>query len=303
MITVKVLDQSPRGDMTRVVVELESPEFGTVHEEDVGDLEYGSAYHESLHTDRVDHRHNRAKEKVTVFLTGEFTQEKLDAALADSIASMEQMTIEEFVAEPSEVQEVMYVDGADEKKFYRTPQCPSDITNSLVAAFPDVDLSELSLISTPSHHSLLNEDVISTFLWEDDVAELVIDGVKLISRSRKYCMTSQKTYDRCYTFVGDETFSFLPEGCTALAKSFHINIDDGLELPDFYDVYFTGDAAVVEAAFGLPHKVGKQTTYYAVTVLNGTVERAKQYLYDTPTIFHDWSGTVKRAAANHGVVL
>lgn len=301
--TVTILETVDRGDVTKIVVEVKTDEIFSVEGERLDSPDRGSDYHQGLHGDRVNHKHNRRTSVDTIWMANPYTQADLDNKIQELTTATDSTAVEHFEQDTATVQERMFVDGVSEKLFYEVSKAPHALLDEFTTAFPAESLSDISLISTPSHHNLLGDDVISTFRWEDDVAGLTVDGVKLIARSRKYCMTLWKKYDRCYTFANGETFTFLPDGCTPLAKSFHTNLDDGLVLPDFYDVYFSGDAATIEAAFELPPLAGTETTYYAVTVVDGKVKRAKQYCYDSAGAFYDWSGTVVRAAESHGVDL
>ena len=298
---VEIVSQEDIGDLIKVRLKVKSSEIFSVEGTKLDTPDRSSDYHQSLHSGRVTHRHNTYTTDETIYISSPFSQDELDAKVAEIVAVVDNTQVSDFDHNNSDVQERMFIGGGNEKLFYKTTQAPSSVISSFTTAFPTENLSTISLISTPSYHNIVDDNVISTFLWEDDTPQLVIDGVKCIARSRKYIVGLQKKYDRCYTFTAGETFSFLPEGCTPLAKSFHTNIDDGLTLPNFYDVYFTGDSTIVEEAFSLPSKVGKETTYYAVTVVEGTVRRAKQYCYDATTAFYDWQATVERSSSNHGV--
>lgn len=299
--TVEIISKETVDDLVKVELKVKSSEIFSVEGKHLDTPERSSDYHQKLHSDRVTHRHNTRTTRETIWLNSPFSQDELDKQVAKITSNIEATQVADFDHINADVQERMFINGGDEKLFYKTAQAPNTVINSFKTSFPDEDLSSISLISTPSYHSIVNDDVISTFLWADDVPQLVIDGVKCIARSRKYIVGLKKKYDRCYTFTAGESFSFLPDGCTSLAKSFHTNIDNGFVLPNFYDVYFTGDSTVIEKAFNLPNKLGKETTYYAVTVVEGEVRRAKQYCYDTPTTFYDWRATVERSSSNHGV--
>ena len=253
---------------------------------------------------RNTHSQHSRSTRTTVFVEAPYEKHKLDPHIAAIEADMAATQAAHFSKAQPVVQERTFVNGAQERSFYRAEACPAPVTQALQAAFPQVNLDALALISSPAYHDILEQNVISTFLWEDDVPGLVVDGRPLITRSRKFCLESGKSYDRLYTFAdGTERYGFLPDSCRVLAKSVNTNVQAGLHLPEFADIYFAGDAEQVQHALGLPPRVGAQSTYYGVTVLDGRVVRAKQYCYDQPSIFFDWDGAVVRAASNHGVVL
>jgi len=296
--TVTILETVDRGDVTKVVVEVKTDEIFSVEGERLDSPDRGSDYHQGLHGNRVNHKHNRRTSVDTIWMPNPYTQTDLDAKIQELVTSVGSTDVAHFDRQEPEVQERMFVDGASEKLFYEVSKAPHALLDEFTGAFPDENLSEVALISTASYHSVIGEEVISTFRWEDDADPLIVGGVHVISRSRKYCLTSLKKYDRCYGFVNGETFSFLPSGCTPLAKAFHTNVETGLVLPEFYDVYFSGDAQTVESALSLPELSGEVSTYYAVTVVDNEIIRAKQYCYDNVSMFSDWAAHLERVLSN-----
>lgn len=300
MIDLEVISQTPLEDLLVVKVKLMSREINSVEEVEIGALDRSSDFHKELHDKRITHRHNHMNMYVTVYLEPPFSEEKLSAALIPTISRMERLSIDAFAVDDTIVQERMFVNGGEEKNFYKMVACPDDVRDTLLAAFPEVNLDTIALISTPSWHNIAQQTVITAFLYENDIPGLQENGVPLITKARKYCLEAGLFYDRCYAFA-QERPTFVPEGCVVMAQSFHVNVPPELELPNFYDVYFSGDAATVEAAFGLEPLTGKVNTYYGVTVLDGEVLRAKQYCYDTTTVFSDWDRAMDQIAADHGM--
>lgn len=298
--TVEIVETLDKGALTRVKVKVQTDEIFSVDDVRLDTPDRASDYHQSLHTDRVTHKHNRRTTVETLWMENPYSQADLDAKIAELTAHVDATNVEHFAREEPEIQERCFVDGGSEKNFYPIDRAPQSLKDQLAAVFPDVDFSTIALLSTPSYHNVLEQDVITAFLWEWDVPALMEGDVKLITKARKYCMAAGKRYDRCYAFT-EETFSFIPDDCTIMAKSFHVNVEDGLTLPDFYDVYFSGNADVVEAAFNLPHHVGHENTYYGVTVVDGEVRRAKQYCYDEVTVFSNWDEAMDRIASDHGI--
>jgi len=190
-------------------------------------------------------------------------------------------------------QEIMSVDDI-EREFYFCKTAPESVISIMTEKFPEINLSDIELISTPAYHSIIGEDIISCFLKDDPSEGFAIDGVNLITRSKKFCLNSCKHFDKCYKFVENETFDFMPEFAELLAISYQTNIQEGLVLPNFYDVYFGGDPDLIENYFDLPTKRGAYNTYYSVTVLNNEIIRKKQYCYDEEaSIFSNWNYKVE----------
>lgn len=302
MSEVRIVSTEPCGDLVAVSIEVESDEIFSIEGKRVEAPERKGEFHQGLHGQRITHSHNRRVTKSVVYVEAPFTEQKLAEKLAEVRRDVEATDVKDFACELEPLQERCFVNGKTERDFYRAEACPPGILDTLKERFPSLDLSTLSLISSPSFNEVIRQNVISTFLWEDDVPGLTINGLRLISRSRKFCLEAGKFYDRLYTFPsGSESYPFMPASCKLMARSVNTNIQDGLVLPDFFDLYFSGEHAVVEEAFSLPNRVGAQTTYYGVTVLEGKVVRAKQYCYDRPGIFFDWDGVVYRAAQGHKI--
>ena len=199
------------------------------------------------------------------------------------------------------MQETCIVNGVS-RNYYHISKCPKSVTDALITSFPEYDLTKIALITSPSYHEIVGQTVISVFLKENTVPVIFDGDIPLIGICRKYCLESGKYYDRHYGFIeSSDVFNFIPDSCTLLSKSYNSNIQSGLVIPDFYDVYFSGDPEIVEEAFDVPHNVGSDRTYYAVTVQNNAVVRVKQYCYEKFTLFSDWDETVAREKASHNL--
>jgi len=300
MTSITVIRTVDEGNETKAVVKIESDEIFSVEGEKLTSPDRSSDYHQNLHTSRIDHNHNKKTIQISVMVPNPYSREKLDALLEGTISEMEAVPPSDFAHERQQIQEKCFVNGSNVKHFYHISNCPDSVKEELLAAFPSYDLTTIALISSSSYHEVTGESVISAFLVEDDVEALTHDDTKLITKCRKFCLTSKKFYDRCYAFC-NESFDFIPDSCEIMGKSYHINIETGLELPEFYDVYFSGEDAVVQEAFDLPNLVGKESTYYGVTVVDGAVTRAKQYCYDTAGIFSDWKGAIETKKTEHNL--
>ena len=298
--TVEIISQEEIGDLIKVKLKVKSSEIFSVEGTKLDTPDRSSEYHQRLHSDRVNHRHNTRTANETIWLNSPFSQDELDAKVAEIVADVDNTQVSNFDFTPAQIQEKCFINGAEEKNFYTIEQAPQSLKDQLTTAFSSVNLSTIALISTASYHDILKQDVITAFLFEWDTAALKEGEVKLITKTRKYCLGAQKSYDRCYAFTS-ENFSFIPSECKIMAKSFHVNLQDGLVLPSFYDVYFSGDASIVQEAFNLPNLVGKENTYYGVTVVDGIVKRAKQYCYDEVSVFSNWDEAMARIASEHGV--
>ena len=294
--TLEILSKEDLGDVTKIEIEIKSKDICSIN--DVGcpqDLYEGD--HESLHTNNVEHNHNRLTINRTLFFDNPFSQEYFDNYIDSVLQSVNGLSYDEdFRPDKPDVLERQYTNGGHEKIFYYVHNMPQDLVSQFETAFPDIDIATHYAVSTPVYHELFGEDIISTFTWGS--TDLEDNGQKLIMKSRKYCMTSKKYYDRCYK-VSEESFDFLPPEATTLAVGYNTNAQDGLELPDFFDVYFSCDPTIAETFFELDSLQGEHVTYYAATVVDGVVVRAKQYCYDEATFFSNWVETVETHKASN----
>lgn len=155
--------------------------------------------------------------------------------------------------------------------------------------FPWFKPDDCFAVSTPAFHEVLQETVISTCLGAPVTRALV--GKNYVLSNRKFCLESGTSFLRVYPAWSDPYPDFLPEGCTPLFKGENL---EELARPcpplmrTFYDCYFRGDPATVEAHFSLPERRGVYDTFYGATIVNGEVGRVKQYVYDEQSRFSDW---------------
>jgi|TARA_R110002153_G_scaffold99036_1_gene234222 hypothetical protein len=302
MTNITVLEKENLGQETKVTVQIESSVILSVNRELISTDYSPGDYHDSLHTERIDHDHNSRVYKLTLWMDNPYTSEKLNNLLVDQIADIESVSHLDYLNPIHDVQETCTVNGIS-RNHYHISKCPQSVTDALIASFPNYDLTKIAMISAPVYHEILEQTVISVFLKEHYVATPLDGDTPLISICRKYCLESGEYYDRYYGFVSnDETFSFIPDSCTLMAKSYNSNVQGELVVPDFYDVYFSGEPSIVEKAFNLPHNIGSNRTYYGVTVQNNTVMRAKQYCYNERTLFSDWTEAVIRAKTAHNLI-
>ena len=298
--TVEIISTEDLGDMTVIAVKVRSEEKCSVNGQDHAYIQRGTAFHDTLHEDRITHSHNHFAVIEKIKLANPYTQEQLDARIEEIKSNVNSSVYADFERQPAEIQERCLANNGNEKIFYRMEQAPQSLIDQLIGVFPDIDTSIIALISSAAYHEVLQQDVITAFLWEWDVPALMEGNTKLVTKARKYCLGAGKIYDRCYKF-SDETFDFLPNGVNVMAKSFHVNIQEGLTLPDFYDVYFSGDASTIQTFFNLENAQGNESTYYGATVVNGEVVRAKQYCYDQPTVFSNWDESITRLEKENGI--
>lgn len=286
--TVEIVSTEDLGEITKVVVIITSKEVCSVEDVECDYIDRGTPYHANLHDNYVQHSHNTLKVRRALFFDNPYTKEDLDAHVHSIKQEIDSVNYKDhFYVKQPDTTEVQYTDTGLEKKYHDATNMPEEVTAALRDAFPDLDVQKHIHISTPVYHELLGEEVISTFLYSWCRPDLTDNGQPIVSKSRKYCMTSKKYYDRCYRFT-DESFGFLPENTTVFGVGYNTNAQEGLELPDFFDVYFACDPETAESFFGLERKRGGHKTYYAVTVVDDVVVRTKTYCYDELTNLSDW---------------
>lgn len=159
----------------------------------------------------------------------------------------------------------------------------------LVKLFPWFRESDYYSISTPAFHEVLGERVITCCLPLQATDKLV--GVGYALGNRKFCLDTQTSFLRLYKIFNGETPAWLPPSAKVLfigenRAEFGRAHNDKADT--FHDIYFSGNEAEIEAAFGLPERRGKYETYYGATVKDGQPARVKQYLYDEQGGFSDW---------------
>lgn len=236
----------------------------------------------------------------TLFLPDGYTQGELDAEIQALMLDSNNSEFDELGGHGPIIEEKIYSNGSNNKNCYTIENAPQATINHLTSVFPDVDLSAIGMISNAAYHEVLQEEVITAYMLEWGATGLVQNGRNLLAKCRKYCMSQGGYYDREYIYTTD-SYSFLPNEATIIARSDNINATEGLVLPDFFDVYFVCDPDIAEAHFGLESIRGEYSTYYAVTVVNGEVVRKKQYIYNEESTFSDWLATKSRIDEAHGV--
>jgi len=184
----------------------------------------------------------------------------------------------------------IYYSGENSRVMYDTRSDEaSTVFNQVHAIFPWAKLDDAFAVSSALNHEILNEDVVSFTLSSKVTAALV--GAEYTLTTRKFCMTSATSFIKVYPIWSGDYPSFLPAGCNVLFKGENM-VEYGRPAPEgldtFYDCYFKGDPATVEAHFNLPERRGTYDTYYGLTIHNGEVARVKQYVYDSNTMFTDW---------------
>lgn len=168
----------------------------------------------------------------------------------------------------------------------------TDDANSMIAGvsakFPWVNKTDYSAVSSMVFHPVLNEHVVTAFMLLPVVTAMAGDQYGL--GCRKFCMDSGTSFVRLYR-LADTRPSWLPPSAKLL---FVGENHDEIKRPapagiaDFFDIYFSGDPAEVEAAFNLPQRRGKYETFYGATVRAGAPVRVKQYVYDEQNGLSDW---------------
>ena len=184
----------------------------------------------------------------------------------------------------------IYYSGENDRSMYEAKSKEAiEMFEQVKAKFDWAQKDDAFAISSSLNHEILNEPVISFTLTGQIINTLVGKEYTLINR--KFCMNSKTSFLKVYPIWKEDYPSFLPEGCNVMFKGEH-RIEFGRPAPngldDFYDCYFKGDPATIEAHFELSEKRGDYDTFYGVTVKDGVVVRKKQYVYDSPTMFTDW---------------
>jgi len=290
MVCIEILSKEDfQGIKTKVVVELLSDDICMVEDKQVPKIIYGTSYHNYLHDKGIEHSHNRQKAVVTVVVDNPFTEEKLWEALEESIDSLEKEAsdLSNFQRDAVKVHEEAVADGEIQRLIYEIKDAPKEVIDTLMQNFPETDLSELKLISTPVWNSLLEKTVMTGLLWRSKFPDNILNKSDVPVFYRKYCIEDKKYFDKCYVPT-TESHPLIPEGCETRFKSINTNVQEGLELPEFVDYYFVGDCDYIEQELGLPYKRGKYATQYGITIHNNEIVRKKQYCYDEFTNLSDW---------------
>lgn len=289
MFTTNIISKEVIGNQVKVVATVTSQELCIVEGKQVPFIERGTDYHTYLHENGITHSHTSQTAFATVFIDAPFTEEKLDIALLDTKAGMmlDIQHIENFQPDFIPIQENATADGEINRLTYEISSAPSDVIKALTDNFPDVNLDDIKLICSPAWNSLLEKTVITVLIWKTKWPEDIFNNKEVATFYRKYCLEDKKYFDKCYVAT-DEDHPLVPEGCEVRFKSFNTHIQDGLDIPDFVDYYFYGDADYVEKVLDLPYMRGKVSTQYGITIHDNKIVRKKQYCYDEDTSLADW---------------
>lgn len=107
---------------------------------------------------------------------------------------------------------------------------------------------------------------------------------------RKFELDSGLSYLKYYT-KPEAPFHLLPAGVSLLSVG-RVKAEEYRPSPPLRNecaYYFTGDCDVIEAFYELPKIRGAYSTFYGATYLDDTLIKVKQYTYDTPGRFADWT--------------
>ena len=184
----------------------------------------------------------------------------------------------------------IYYSGDNTRQMSNTgANLASESVSLLVKVFPWFREADYYSISTPAFHEVLGENVITCCL--PLLATDALAGPGYALGNRKFCMDTHTSFLRLYRLFDGEKPGWLPPSARVLfigenraeyGRAYNDKADT------FHDIYFAGDEAEIEAAFGLPERRGKYETYYGATVKDGQPVRVKQYLYDEQGGFSDW---------------
>lgn len=181
------------------------------------------------------------------------------------------------------------VSGDNTKVTYANQEQPDELYAQLQAVFPWARKEDYFSISTPTYHEVLQEEVVTCCVPRYQARVLL--GNETVLGARKFCMTSGTSFFRGYFMAMGQQFDWLPASAKVMftTKNYaEFGRPFNEKASTFVDVYFMGDAAEIEAHFGLPEKRGKYQTFYGVTLVDGVVARTKQYCYDEQGIGSDW---------------
>ncbi len=159
----------------------------------------------------------------------------------------------------------------------------------LQASFPWVLPEHYFSVSEPSWHEVLQDDVVTCCLPMRLTEKLVGPGYAL--SNRKFCMSGKTSFLRLYKIFDDAVPTWMPASAKVLFVGENHEEFGRPYNPlanNFHDLYFSGPAADIEAAFNLPVHRGAYDTFYGVTVVDGHPARVKQYVYEEQVGFSDW---------------
>lgn len=298
MPNVKILDTEQLDGLVKISLEISSDYKFYVGGEIRDPVEATDEYKQELNLNLIRYDHYFNQIRTIIYLPNEYTDDDFNSSIQTFIDEVNADDYDKLRSTGPVVQETIYSNGSNSKSMYQIENAPQATLNYLSSVFPDVDLSTIGMISSAAYHEILQEDIITAYLIEWGVQALVQNDRKLLAKCRKFCMSQGKYYDREYIYC-DESFDFLPESVKIIGKSDNVNAQDGLILPNFFDVYFQCDPDIAESFFNLEPIRGEYSTYYGVTVLDGVVQRVKQYVYDEQSTFSDWLETKERIDEAH----
>lgn len=186
------------------------------------------------------------------------------------------------------MQEVYY-SGDTERQTFAYKHQPQELYDTLIKSFPWVNQEEYFAISEPSYHEILEEEVITCYLLK--MASNILIGPHASLTARKFCMNSKTSFLRSYELYEQEVPSWLPVSAKILFYT--VNHEElfrpfNPKASTFTDFYFGGNPEIIEQAFNLENKQGKNATWYGATIVNNEVKRVKQYCYDQKTTLSEW---------------
>jgi len=281
----EILDQKDKGIDSIVTVKICKERLSKVNGEVVPTLDKSTNYHTELHNNKIQHDHRHDSIQTTILVVNPVTDEKIRSQI-QTLLDCECFDIGEEEPINHEIEEVCTVDGQD-KTSYLMHNCPQRLRDIITEKFPNEDQTDFSAMSSDLFHSVLQEKVITVLKYSNKQPLLRCPEGHIGAIATKYCLTSNKIYDKRYVLC-DETHPLLPTECSVICRSYNKVYDADFIFPEHYDLYFTGDPLYVEAAFDLPHKVGAYSTWYGATIVNNEIVRVKQYIYDYNNAFSDW---------------
>jgi len=293
--------QKDKGIDSIVTVKICKSRSSYVNGKEVTELDKNSAFHLSLHDERIDHSHRADSFETTILVDNPVTDEKIKSQI-QPLLDCHCFNIGEEEPIRHDIEEVYTVNGQD-KTSYLMDKCPQRLKDIIAEKFPDEDQTDFSGMSSDLYHSVIQEKIITVIKYSDKQPLLRCSEGHIICTSRKYCLTSNKFFDKRYVLC-DETHPLLPTECRVVARSYNKVYDADFILPEHYDLYFTGDPLYVEAEFNLPHKVGERSTWYGATIVGTDIVRVKQYVYEHESFLCDWDRVLKvtKDAVNNSTV-
>jgi|TARA_R110000765_G_scaffold12239_1_gene37996 hypothetical protein len=294
----EIIETKDKGNDSIVIVKVFLERVDKVEGVSVANIDKSSAYHQTLHDDRIDHSHKTTELTVTLLIDNPVTDTKITSATA--YLNNTKIPGEENESD-THVERYYVNDGQEERDFYSIGSVPRDIINTLQTDFPSENINDFLWMSSSSYNSVLKENVITAFHKSN------VDGLKnssemqrykngVISHVHKFFMETKRVGTRVYS-IATENYSCVPDWCETLAIGEDFEKDQTTPMDFGYlNIYFKGDPNRVEEEFSLERRRGEEATFYAITVNKSSNEvlRVKQYCYDYRTIFSGWELTAAR---------